>query len=69
MEVSEAADLHHSCSNAGSLIHCTRPVIKPEALQRQCGLLNLLCHRSNSRKGTFKSGTTNMVLVVSIVIL
>ena len=50
-----SCNLCYSCSNAGSLTHCTRQRIKPaphqwpETFQRQCWILNLLDHSENSR--------------------
>ena len=47
-------DLCHSCGNARSLTHCAgrgiEPVIHqpPKPLQRQCRILNPLCHSGNS---------------------
>ena len=49
-----SCDLCHSCTNARSLTHCTRPGIKPELqqqpelLQRNCRIFNPLCHNGNS---------------------
>ena len=46
-------DLHHSCDNTGSLIHCARPGIEPAMPQRRAGslthcttagTLNTACH-------------------------
>ena len=43
-----AAGLYHSHSNAGSLIHRTRPGVKPTSLQGQHRVLNLLVHNGIS---------------------
>ena len=59
---SHGSDLQHSCSNAGSLTHCARlgiqaiPQRQPEPLQRQCWILNLLCHSRNSNFHIFLPG-------------
>ena len=49
---SHSCNLHHN--HSGSLTHCTRPGIKPMPPQRQCQILNLLHHSSNSRNGFLK---------------
>ena len=45
---SNSCNLHHSCSNTRSLIHWAGPQIKPVLPQRQCQILDLLCHSRNS---------------------
>ena len=42
-----SCNLHHSCSNTGSLTHCAGPGIEPMPSQRQCQILNPLHHSRN----------------------
>ena len=50
---SHSCNLCHSCSNAGSLTHCTGPGIKPRTPQRQHGILNLLHHSRDYKDEQF----------------
>ena len=58
--LSHSYNLRHSHGNVGYLTHCTGLGIKPASqqqpklLQRQCQILNLLCHRANSMCACFK---------------
>ena len=51
---SHICELHHSCSNAGSLTHGLGqgiqpgPQQQPQSLQRQHWIFNPLCHSGNS---------------------
>ena len=45
---SHSCKLHHSCSNAGSLTHCTRAEIEAMPPKRQWQIPNQLCHSGNS---------------------
>ena len=57
--LSLSCDLHHSCSNTGSLTHCAGMGIKPMPqrqpgpLQRQCWILYPLLHSQNSNLSNF----------------
>ena len=44
------------CSNARSLTHWARLGIKPTSSERQCWVLNLLCHDRNSNNNSAKKG-------------
>ena len=43
-------DLRYSCSNAGSLTHCSGPGVSPAPPTETSGIINLLRHRGNSLK-------------------
>ena len=43
-------------SYTGSLTHRTRPENEPEPLQKQCRILNLLCHSRSSQSLATKNG-------------
>ena len=53
---SGSCDPYHSCSNARSLIHYTRPGIESVPLQRQYWILNPLCYSGNSLLFHFLKG-------------
>ena len=44
----QGSNLSCSGGKAGSLAHCSGPRVEPVQLQRQRGLLNLLCHSGNN---------------------
>ena len=65
-----SCNLHHSCSNARSLVYCARLGIGPVLPQRQHQILSLLCHSGNSMKAfqlSFPSSEAVIRTYVSLV--